>query len=169
MHRNVKGHTVFNAVITSNDVLENLVDRFGLRFRQETDTAQVHPEHGDRRVSGELGAPQECAVSAEDEHELTPFGRVGIGFDDLDIRAEPPHLGRIKIRLTTVDGLGRQHAQRNPVVAQHFLHAPCRLRGLVAACVHHQQHRALLAHCGPSATARATALSSASPLSGRSV
>ena len=149
-----------------DDMVEHRVDRVGLGFGEEADAAEIDAEHRYLDIAGELCCAQECPVTSQDQDELTPLGRAFIGVDDLDFGADSAHIVRRQLHRPAVDCLRGQHPQANTVVAEHLLHPACRLGGLVAPGVHHQQNRAFSRHWGPSMTAHSTARSSSSPVSG---
>ena len=111
-HHDVERHPLLDAVVALDDVLEHRVDGIGLGFGEETDAAEIDAQHRDLDVAGEFGGAQEGAVAAEDEDELTAFGRTFVGVDDLDIDPESAHVVGRQVHRPAVDGFRGQHAQR---------------------------------------------------------
>ena len=65
---------MLDAVVAGDDVLEDLVDRFGLGLGQEADAAEIDSENGDFGFAGQFGGTQEGAVATEDQDEFAVVG-----------------------------------------------------------------------------------------------
>ena len=103
-------------------MLEHRVDGVRLGLGEKTDAAEIDAQHRDLDVAGEFGGAQECAVTAEDEDQLTSFSRSFVGVDDLDIDPESAHVVGRQVHRSAVDGFRGQHPQTNTVVAEHLFH-----------------------------------------------
>lgn len=91
-HRDIEGQPVFHPVVPRHHVLEHQVDSLGLGFGQESDPAQVDTQHRNAGVAGQLGCPQEGAVTAEHQHQLAAIGGVRVGIHHLDLDAPGSHV-----------------------------------------------------------------------------
>src|SRR5262249_39557549 len=139
----VERHAFLDAIVASDDVLEDRVDRIGLRLGEKADAAQIDSEDRDLHVAGQFGRAQEGAVPANDEHQLAAVCGPFVGVEGLDVDPQCAHVVGGEGHRAPVDRLGGQHAQSNSVVAEDLLYTARYFGGVVAAGVHHQQDNAV--------------------------
>ena len=169
-HDDVERHSLLDAVVARDQLLEHGVDGLGLRLGEEADAAEIDTQHGDFDVAGEFGGAQERAVAAEHEYHLAAFGGAFVGVDDLDFDAERVACRRAQ-DTSAPDRRPRPQAHARPIPLSPSTFSTRRAVSVASSRpgVHDQQYGAFACHCGPSATARRTACSSCSPASGPSV
>ena len=80
-------HPLLDDVVAGHDRLDDLVELLALELGEEADVAQVHAQQRDSLPAGALGAPQQRAVTAQDDHQLAASsgGALGHGVDGGDL------------------------------------------------------------------------------------
>ena len=91
-NHDIERHTLLDAVVALDDVVEHGVDRVRLSLGEKPDTAQIDTQDGNFDIARQLGGAQECAVAAEHQHQLAAFGGPLVGVDDLDLGTEGTHV-----------------------------------------------------------------------------